>query len=322
MKDKMYISHFYGTHMHTGRVLALVATLGVIGCSGSSDGVIEASGTIEGTDVNIASQVTGTIDRLFVDEGSRVKAGDTLVTIDDTEYRLQLQQAIAMEEGAEAQYRLALEGARKEDVLQAEANFKSAEADYLRMKELLASQTVTQKQYDDAYARYVSAQQTYEKLFRGLRKDEITAARAKRDQAAAQTALLRKKVHDCNVVSPSDGVVTLKAVEPGELVAVGGNLLRVTYLDRVNLMIYVPETSLGHVKLGQAAKVSIDTYPDKSFEGNVVYISPAAEFTPKNVQTKEERSKLVFGVKISIDNPQQELKPGLPADARLEAQGS
>ena len=306
------------------RQLFLTVLINVLlfgGCSDNGGDLIEASGTIEGTDVDIRTEVAGKINEIRFDEGTLVERGDTLLIIDDTNYQIQLRQAIANQEAAEAQYRLALEGTRKEDILQAEANFKNAESDYTRMKDLLASKTITQKQYDDVYTRYVTAKQMYEKLLRGLRKDEIIMARAKRDQAAAQADLLRKKVNDCNIISPSSGTVTLKAVEEGELVNVGANVLRITYMDKVNLTIYVGEADLGKVRLGQTAKVSIDSYEDRSFDGKVVYISPVAEFTPKNVQTKEERTKLVFGVKIQVENLDGALKPGLPADARIVVEG-
>lgn len=289
------------------------------GCSGDKGKVIEASGTIEGTDVNIGTEVAGRVRTLCVDEGARVTAGDTLVIIDDTDYQIQLRQALANLEASAAQLRLAEEGSRKEDIVQAEANFNTANADYTRMKDLLASQSITQKQYDDAYTRYVTAQQTFEKLSSGLRKDEVVTIRARRDQATAQVDQLRKKVRDCSLLAPTSGTITLKAVEPGEFVMVGANLLRLTYLDVVKLTIYVSETELGNVRLGQKATVAIDTEGGRSFEGTVVYISPVAEFTPKNVQTKEERTKLVFGVKIEVPNAHGVLKPGMPADARLSA---
>ena len=289
----------------------------IIGCSGNDKSEILASGTIEGTDVNIGTEVGGKIKEVRVDEGSRVVKGDTLVIIDDVEYQIQLRQSKANLGSFESSYRLAVEGSRKEDVIQAEASYKTAEADYNRMKDLLASRTITQKQYDDAYNKYVSAQQTYDKLKRGSRPEEIDGAREKRDLAAAQADLLKKKIHDCYITAPSQGTITLRAVEPGELVTVGANLLRLTYLDKVKLTIYVNEQELGMVHLGQQAKVTIDSAPDKSFAGKVIYISSVAEFTPKNIQTKEDRTKLVFGVKIEIPNPDQILKPGMPADANL-----
>jgi len=291
-------------------------------CSGPSDGRIESSGTIEGTDVNIGVEVSGKVSRVLVDEGSRVSAGDTLVVVDDAEYQIQLRQAAANLASFESAYRLAVEGSRKEDVIQAEAAFRTAETDFRRMKTLLAEQTVTQKSYDDAYARYVAAEQTYRKLKTGLRPEEIEGARVRRDQAAAQADLLRKRVRDCHVLSPSAGIITLRSVEPGELVGTGMTVLRLTYLDRVKLMIYVNETDLGHVQLGQTALISIDSFgKGKSVEGKVTYISPLAEFTPKNVQTKEERTKLVFGVRIEAANPDGALKPGLPADAVILTSG-
>ncbi len=296
---------------------ALSCGILLLGCSDTRQGTIEASGTIEGTDITLASEVMGKVKEVRVQEGSRVHAGDTLVLIDDSDYRLQLRQAEANAAAADAQYRLALEGSRKEDIAQAEALYKTAENDYKRMKELLAAQTITQKQYDDAYARYVAAEQTYRKLARGLRKAEIDAARARLDQASAQVEQLKKRVHDCVVLAPLTATITNRVVEPGELATVGAALLKLTNLDRVKLIIYVNERQLPFIKLGQRAEVRTDGMPDRVFEGTVTYISPTAEFTPKNVQTKEERTKLVFGVKIEIDNNGGALKPGLPADARL-----
>ena len=295
----------------------IIVTL--IGCSNGNRNEISASGTIEGTDINIGSEVAGKVKELRVDEGSRVAKGDTLLIINDTEFQIQLRQALANLGSFESAYNLAVEGSRKEDVIQAEATFKNAEVDYNRMKELLSAQTITQKQYDDAYAKYIAAQQTYQKLQRGLRIEEINGARQRKEYAIAQVDLLKKKIHDCFITAPANGTVTLKTVEPGELVTMGMNVLRLTYLDKVKLTIYVNEAELGKIKLGQNAKITIDADPTKSFDGTVVYISPTAEFTPKNVQTKEERTKLVFAVKIEINNPDGTLKPGLPADATIVA---
>ncbi len=288
-------------------------------CSGRGASDITASGTIEGTDVQIGAEVAGKVVQVRVDEGSRVGAGDTLVILDDSEYMIQFRQAQANLASFESAYRLAAEGSRKEDIVQAEAAYKTAEADYLRMKDLLAQSAVTQKQYDDSYAKEVAAKQTYEKLKQGSRPEEIDNARQKRDLASAQMELLKKKVRDCTITAPSAGTITLRAVEPGELVTYGSNMLRLTYLDKVKLTIYVSEQELAGVRLGQKAKVTIDGAPDKPFSGTVTYVSSVAEFTPKNIQTKEDRTKLVFGVKIEIPNPDGVLKAGMPADASLPA---
>jgi HlyD family secretion protein len=285
-------------------------------CNGNNRDAIEASGTIEGTDINVAAEVAGKVRAVLVDEGKQVHAGDTLLLIDDSEYRIQLRSAMANQASFEAAYRVAKEGSRREDVLQAQATLKSAESDYQRMKALLASSSITQKQYDDAYTRYIAAEQTYRKLSTGLRPEEIEGARQRRENASAQTDLLKKKVHDCTVVAPATAVVTLRGVEPGEFVTTGTTVIRLTALEKVKLMIYVNETDLPRIMLGQLAMVRTDG-ATRDAEGKVVYISPTAEFTPKNVQTKEERTKLVFGVKIEVDNTDQALKPGLPADVRI-----
>jgi HlyD family secretion protein len=288
------------------------------GCGNGNSGSIEASGTIEGTDINIGSQVAGRVRDVRVDEGARVAAGDTLALIDDEEYRLQLRQADANLASFESAYRMAVEGSRREDIVQAEAAYRTAQTDYERMKGLIDEQSVTRKQYDDAYARYVAAEQTYAKLKAGLRPEEITGARVRRDGAAAQVDLLKKRVRDCAITAPTRGTITLRAVEPGELVGIGSNVVRLTYLDKVKLTIYVNEAELGRIALGEKADVSIDSFEKgRTFPGTVVYISPVAEFTPKNVETKEERTKLVFAVKMEVANPDGALKPGLPADARI-----
>src|ERR1051326_5225130 len=304
------------------QMIPILFSLVLAGCSGNGGTESSSSGTIEGTDGKIGTEGAGRVREVRVEEGTPVSAGDTRAVLDDTEYRIQLRQAAANLASFEAAYRLAEAGSRKEDIVQSEEAFKVAEADFKRMKTLLDSQSVTRKQYDESYARYTAAQQTHERPRHGSRPEEIEGAREKRDLAAAQADLWKKRIRDCSVVAPAGGTVSLRSVEPGELVTVGMNVLRITYLDKVKLTIYVNEQDLGRVRLGQKAAVKTDSDPRKSFEGSVVFISPTAEFTPKNVQTKEERTKLVFGVKIEIPNPDGELKPGLPADATLRETGA
>lgn len=296
-------------------LLTLPAALLLQGCGNDHAGIIEGSGTIEGTTVTVSAEVPGRIASVRVREGDAVGAGDTIALLDNRDHILQWRQARAQLEAAEAQLCLALEGSREEDLTQAKAALDNAARDYERMKELLASRTATGKQFDDAETRYIAARQTYEKLVRGLRANEIAALRARRDQASAQADLLRKKADDCTILAPSRGTVTLRAVEPGEFVLTGSALARLTDLDTVRLTLYVRQADLGRLRLGQPASVSIDTENAPPLEGTVVYISPVAEFTPKNVQTREERTKLVFAVRLDVPNPGGILKPGMPADA-------
>ncbi|MGA9363115.1 MAG: efflux RND transporter periplasmic adaptor subunit [Bacteroidota bacterium] len=295
----------------------LVVILGLIGCSGSDKKAITASGTIETTEVTVSAKVGGEVTRLYVDEGSSVKKGDTLALIDRSDLEIQLRQAVANADAADAQYKLAVRGSREEDIAQAGATFKNAQDDLKRAEELFKLNTMTQKQLDDARTRYTVAEQSFEKLKRGSRPEEIEAARARRDLAQAQVDAIRKKIVDSYVIAPMQGMITEKALEEGDVAMQNGSLFRISRLDKVHLMIYVSEEELAKIKLGQNAEVFIDAYPKKFFPGKIIYISDVAEFTPKNVQTKEDRTKLVFGVKIEVGNPDQVLKPGMPADATI-----
>jgi multidrug resistance efflux pump len=149
----------------------------------------------------------------------------------------------------------------------------------------------------------------------GPRAETIEAARARVAQAEAVLKAAQTQFGYTTIRAPVDGVVVVRAAELGELVTPGMPILRVSVIDRPWLRVYLPETDLGRVKLGQRADITSDTYPDRKYPGRVVEIAEQPEFTPKNVQTKEERVKLVFGVKIEVENPNRELKPGMPADA-------
>jgi HlyD family secretion protein len=156
------------------------------------------------------------------------------------------------------------------------------------------------------------------KLREGSRDEERALARARRDQAAAAAAQLRKKVADCTITAPLGGVVVNRFVEVGELAAPGASIVRIADLDEMKINVYVPETLIPRIQLGQNAELVVDAFEGRTFGGTVVYISPTAEFTPKSIQTKEERVKLVFAVKILVSNPDGALKAGLPADVTLQ----
>ncbi len=316
------------TRMITLGLLALAAAA----CAGKGvKDVISASGTIEAVEVNVASKVPGQLLELAVDEGARVTTGDRLASIDHATLDIQLRQAEAGVDLAGAQLSLLLKGARSEDIRQAEAALKQAEAtfsvadeDARRMRELARTGSVTPKLRDDAEARLTvaaaqrnAASEALNKVKKLARPEEVRAAEARLAQARAAADLLRKTIGDCEITAPAPGIVTHKAVEAGELVTAGQTVVTISELDSVYVMIYVTDRDLGRVRLGGAAEVTIDSFPDRPFPGKITYISPEAEFTPKNVQTKEDRVKLVFGVKVEIENKDGLLKPGLPADALI-----
>lgn len=312
--------------------LTFTASLFLISC-GSNDekSFIEASGTIESTNITVSSRTVGNIQTINFSEGSKVNAGDTILIIDHELLDIQLRQAAASKDVTDAQLKLMLIGARKEDINQAEQgfnqakiNYETAEKDKQRMQNLYDSHSITQKQYEDATSRYElmnaqykSAQDNYSKVKKIFRPEEIDQAKANLNKTIAGVDLLKKNIRDSYVLSPINGFLVKTFIENGETVTPMSSLFKVSDLDVVELVIYVSEVELGLVKLGQKANVTIDTYKDKVYEGKVTYISPEAEFTPKNIQTKDERTKLVFAVKIEIPNKDYDLKPGMPADAKV-----
>lgn len=315
---------------------ALAALWLLPGCDTGSSGRLEGSGTIEADEVRVSSLVGGQIAEVLVREGDRVSQGDVLLRYDPADIELQADQARAALKAAEAQLALARAGARWEDiqaarelVRQAEAAETSAVTDLERVEALHSQAAATDKQRDDARTRHdlavaqrAQAKAQYAKAVSGARPEELEMAEANVDQARAAVALAENKLADCEVVAPGDGVIVHRLVEPGEVGAPGGTLFVMQDLSVVRLTVYVPEPDLGRVSLGDPVAVTIDTHPDRTFPGRVARVRDEAEFTPKNVQTKDERVKLVFGVEIELDNPDGVLKPGLPADAVFGAAGA
>ncbi len=312
------------------KYLPVLILLIIYGCgNGNNKNKIEASGNIEATNVIVSSQVTGKVLSLLKDEGDLVNAGDTVLIIDHENSEYQFDQATAVEQAAQAQLTLLRNGAREEDIKQAQEGVKQAQVNYDMAKKdkerfdaLYESKTITGKQYDDANSRFelaqaqlTSANANLEKLKDFARPEDIKQAEANVNRQKAAVNLLKKQIRDSYVQSPLNGIIVKKYFEPGETVTMLSSLFKVSDLKTVKLVIYVSEDELGKVKLGQTAEVSSDTYPNKKYKGKVVYISPEAEFTPKNIQTKDERTKLVFAVKLEVNNPNLELKAGMPADA-------
>lgn len=291
----------------------------------------DGSGTIECTEVNIAPQVAGIIVALIPQEGDQVRQGEIIARLDPTDYELKRNEAKAAVAVARAQLELLLAGSREEDieraraqVIEANALAGSSSADRRRIDSVFKTGAATQKQMDDAQAQadrtkalLAAAEQNLTKLEKGSREEEIRLAETQVAQAESRLNVTEKSMADCVITSSVNGVVTTRIHEEGEFVPIGAPLITVSRLEEVWLSVYVPETALGGVKIGQKARVKIDGHPD-FFGGKVTYISPTAEFTPRNVQTPDERAKLVYRVKITLANKEGIFKPGLPADGYLK----
>jgi len=174
----------------------------------------------------------------------------------------------------------------------AQAKYDMAKSDYERAISLYKSKMISSQQFDFSRANYESASAA------------LDAAKISRDNT--------------EITAPISGVIMVRAIEPGELAGIGAPIVTMADLSEVKLMVYISEKDVGKIQLGQKVSVSVDSYPDRKFIGKVIYISERAEFTPKAIQTKEERTMQVFGIKIKIPNPDQKLKPGMPADAEFK----
>ena len=309
---------------------ALLVLISVAACGRSAhNGSVVASGHIEAIDVRVATKVRGRLLRRPVDEGDAVKAGQLLGILDTIDVELSLREAVAQRDQADAVFRLRVAGSRREDIAELAARVESvladltgAEKELKRQETLVAEGVTTARTRDDALARrdalagqLESAKQALARARAGSRDQEIEAARATRDAMEARIAQLRQQIVDATIVSPTDGLVTEKIAEPGELLAAGAPILVITDLARPWLTVYVAEPDLGRIKLGAVAEVVTDGGEKR--QGKVSFIASTAEFTPRNVQTRDERVKLVYRVKIGLDNADGLFKPGMPAEARF-----
>jgi HlyD family secretion protein len=304
----------------------------IAGCSDNNDeNRIEASGTIESVTVTLSSKIPGEIKSIKFKEGDKISKGDTILLIDNEHLLIQLRNAEAAKLMAEAQLLLLKKGARDEDIAQAEAGLKQAEVnlqiaekDLRRFRNLFDEGSITKKQMDDVNARYelslsqhLAMKENLAKVKNISRPEEIKQAEAKLLQAIANEDLIKKNIKDSYIVSPLDGFIVDSFFEEGEVVSQMSSLVKISNLSEVELNIYLSEEELAKVKLGDDVTVKIDAYPEKNYKGRITFISSESEFTPKNIQTKDERTKLVFKVKLKIPNENFELKTGMPADAYL-----
>lgn len=347
-------------------------------------GRYEYSGTVETREIQIGSKVGGRVTEVPVEEGQLVKAGTVLVRFECDELKAQRAQAAAAVEQAQADLdkmlrgnrpeeiaqaeatahieRAALEaaqnGPRRQEIDQAQADYRAATADasnaeifYQRMEKLVAVDTISRQQFDDARdkrdaaaQRAESARQRLALLQAGTRPEDLNAAEARFRQAQAAAVLARKgfrkedieaargrlaesqghlaeldaRLRESELAAPADAVVEVVSIRPGDLVPAGRIVMTMLESSQLWVKVYVPETDLAHVHLGQKATVQVDSFGGRQFEGHVGQIASQAEFLPRNVQTKSDREHEVFGVKVYVDNSQQALKSGMSATVRLE----
>ena len=330
----------------TGILIGSMALTAACG-GGDDEGRIRATGYVEATEVRVAAEVGGTVLEVAVDEGARVVSGALLARIDKTDLALARDRAVAERSAADAQLRLLQAGARPEEVRQAQAQVEAAEADgtaaraeldaaradLARFEGLLAANAGSRKQRDDAATRRDqaaarvraaderarAAREVLARLRSGARRQELDVARARVAAVDAQIASIEESLNDTRIVSPVGGIVTTRLIDPGETIPPGAPAVVITDLDHAWANVYVEEPQVPRIALGASATVITDA--GQRLAGTVTFVSPRAEFTPRNVQTANDRAKLVYRLKVTVDNRQGILKPGMPVEAEFTPAG-
>jgi HlyD family secretion protein len=292
-----------------------------------------ASGTVEATDAALGFQMPGRVERVGPHEGDRVRAGEELATLDRTELEARRAEAAAQLANARATLADLQAGTRPEDLAQAREALRAAtdrqadaQRDFDRTQKLFQGGAVAQEMLDKsklaldvATSQRNQADQQLKLLELGPRQDRVTAERAMVSVADAAVRQADASLANAIIKAPFDGVVSVRDREPGETVGAGAPVLTIINLNDRWIRIYVREDQIGAVHLGQAATITSDTYANRTYTGAVSFISSEAEFTPRNVQTTEERVKLVYAVKVRIvGDSTNDLKPGIPADVKLK----
>ncbi len=289
---------------------------------------MKLSGNIEAHESMVSFKVSGRIVELPVEEGQALKAGQLIARLDSEDYR----QQVAMDEAAlkvrNRQLELALAGSRKQEidaarqsVDDARADLKQKQQDFERYDELYKRDEIAAQTRDQAWTNVIRAratlarlEQIYNELVEGTRKEEIDVDRANVNQASQNLGMSRVKLSYTTLAAPFDGVILVRQAELGEVTSPGTPVVTLADLDHIWVRVYVADTDLGRLRWGQDVTVRTDTFPGKNYRGKVSFISSEAEFTPKSVQTEKERVTLVYRVKVDVENPNHELKPGMPAD--------
>jgi len=274
------------------------------------------SGSIEARDVEVGSLLGGRVAKVLVEEGSQVAAGQPIVGFETDFIDLQIAQQESRIAQSRANLTKAQRGPRSEEIARARASAENAERERLRQKSLLEHGIVGQQSYDAAATQAKTAAETLRELERGSRPEDIAAARAALEADERQLGYLRRQREEALVRAPAAGVIESMDLRPGDLVGPNQPVAKMLEPSQLWVRVYVPEPQLGRVRIGQKASLKVDTFPKREFPGHVVEIRTQSEYTPRNVQTLDQRMDQVFGVKVAIDRA-PELRPGMAATVWL-----
>jgi HlyD family secretion protein len=293
--------------------------------------LLTLQGNIDIRQVNVGFRVSGRVKEMKLEEGDVVHAGDLIAQLDDVPNQDQVRLAEAQVAQAQAASTKMVNGYRAEEIEQARAQLAQAKANYQnalrnfdRQDALQQSHVISKSDYDNALATRDSlkgqvdvAQANLDLELAGNRAEDIENAKAQLDNAKANLAMAQQNLTDCQLVAPVDGVIITRAVEPGTIVSTSSVIYSICQNEPVWVRTYVGEGDLGRIYPGMKALVSNDTNPDRPYVGQIGFISPVAEFTPKNVETRELRTDLVYRLRVIITKPDRYLRQGMPVSLRM-----
>ena len=295
---------------------AFLVSVILTACSrtGKSSHGASASGTIDTDEIHVASRYGGRVEKILAQEGDTLKAGQVIAELEAAELKARRDQAAALLAELET-------GTRREEIEAAQHDWESlaadlelARADAKRADELFANNTIAETEHDRAVSRAkvleksaAAAKSRYDLLRAGTRPERLA-------QARAQLAEIDAQLREMRIVAPADTVLEVLSVKAGDVLAPNREVATLLLPEYLWVRVFVPEPWLGHIKPGERVRARVDAFPNKEFEGTIEQIARAAEFTPRNVQTPEERIKQVFGVKVRLKNPEGSLRAGMSAD--------
>ena len=274
------------------------------------------SGSLEARTVNVGSLVGGRVVRVLVDEGSHVTPGQTLAVLETETIDRQIAEQQAVIEAARAQLAKAIAGPRSTEIAKAASIAANAETERRRMAKLFADGIVAKELLEDAATKAKTAADDLKLLQQGTRKEDIEADRAQLEQQQRRLATLLKQRAETDVKSTVDGTVQSFGLRPGDLVAPNQSVAEILESSQLWVRVFVPEPTLGLVRVDQPVRVRVDTFPNEWFPGHISSINPQGEYTPRNVQTRAQRAEQVFGVRVLVD-PTPRLKAGMAAEVDL-----
>ena len=318
-------------------ILGIVAVLAVVSwfvyqqLAAAPAHILTLQGNIDIRQANVGFRVTGRVKEMKLEEGDVVHAGDLIAELDDVPYQDQVSLAEAQVAQAQAAYSKMVNGYRAEEIeqaraqlAQAKANYQNALRNFERQDTLQQGHVISKSDYDTAMASRDSlkaqvelAQANLDLELAGNRVEDIDNAKAQLDNAKANLAMAQQNLTDCQLLAPVDGVIITRAVEPGTIVATSSVIYSICQNEPIWVRTYVDERDLGRIYPGMKALVSNDTYPNRPDVGQIGFISPVAEFTPKNVETRELRTDLVYRLRVIISKPDRYLRQGMPVTLRM-----